>query len=392
MQLDKRTLRNIGISILAGLVGGGFFTWIYFSGISRIESPESEMNKPVYVPEEIGTASGNQAAVEKTNTEPGKQAVIKEPAKEPVKVPVKPIVNLASVITSWKVQAIDTMKYSRDLSREKMNDKSFDAIIDSQIKNIAEIGATHVVIATPYDAEFLPMLKRWVSAARKYNLKVWFRGNWSGWEKWFGYPSITRDEHMKKTKDFILANADIFKDADIFSSCPECENGGPGDPRSNGDLNGHRAFIISEYQAEKSAFAKIGKNVKANYFSMNGDVARLVMDKETTKALDGIVTIDHYVKTSERLVNDIKSLAAESGGRVVLGEFGAPIPDIHGEMTEAEQARWVNENLSALVGISSLEGVNYWVNVGGSTELWDGNGKARAAVSEIRKFYKPAKL
>jgi len=388
MQLNKRILRNIVIAIIAGLAGGVFFIWIYFNSISQVELPKNEISKLVYTQEETKTVPEDKEVTGKTNTEPEKPAVIKEPVKEPRKEPVKPVVDSAPKITSWKVQAIDTMKYSRDLSREKMNDKSFDAVIDSQMKNIADVGATHVAIATPYDEEFLPMLKRWVFSARKHDLKVWFRGNWSGWEKWFGYPSITRDEHIKKTKDFILANADIFKDGDIFSSCPECENGGSGDPRSNGDLNGHRAFIISEYQAEKSAFAKIGKNVKANYFSMNGDVARLVMDKETTKSLDGIVTIDHYVKTSERLVNDIKSLAAESGGRVVLGEFGAPIPDIHGEMTEAEQARWINGTLSTLVGISSLEGVNYWVNVGGSTELWDSNGKARAAVSEIKKFYK----
>jgi len=389
MQLNKRIFRNIAIVIIAGLAGGVFFVWVYFNSTPQVELPKNEINKPAYMQEETKTATENKEAVEKTNTEPEKPAIIKEPIKDFQKKPVKPIVNQAPMVTSWEVQAIDTMKYSRDLSREKINDKGFDAIIDQQVKNIAEVGATHVAIATPYDEEFVPMLKRWVSAARKYGLKVWFRGNWSGWEKWFGYPSITREEHLKKTKDFILANADIFKDGDIFSSCPECENGGPGDPRSNGDLLGHRAFIISEYQAAKSAFQKIGKNVKADYFSMNGDVARLVMDKETTKALDGIVTIDHYVKTSERLVNDIKSLAAESGGRIVLGEFGAPIPDIHGEMTEAEQARWINGNLSALVGISSLEGVNYWVNVGGSTELWDSNGKARAAVSEIKKFYKP---
>src|SRR3989304_760988 len=66
----------------------------------------------------------------------------------------------------WPVQAIDTMKYSRDLAREKLNDPSFDAVIDEQVRIIAETGATHVAIATPYDEEFLPFLTRWVSAAR----------------------------------------------------------------------------------------------------------------------------------------------------------------------------------------------------------------------------------
>ena len=46
------------------------------------------------------------------------------------------------------------MKYSRDLSREKLKDPSFDVVIDKQVKAIAETGATHVAISTPYDEEF----------------------------------------------------------------------------------------------------------------------------------------------------------------------------------------------------------------------------------------------
>ena len=67
----------------------------------------------------------------------------------------------------WNFQAIDTMKYSRDLSREKLNDLTFDITIERQIKQIADTGATHVGIATPYDEEFLPVLKRWVKYARQ---------------------------------------------------------------------------------------------------------------------------------------------------------------------------------------------------------------------------------
>src|SRR3989344_7391314 len=112
----------------------------------------------------------------------------------------------------WKVQSIDTMKYSRDLSREKLEDKSFDSIIDDTMKKISATGATHVSIGTPYDSEFLPILKRWVDSARKNGLKVWFRGNWSGWEGWFGYPKISRDEHIALTENFILNNPNLFKD------------------------------------------------------------------------------------------------------------------------------------------------------------------------------------
>jgi len=289
----------------------------------------------------------------------------------------------------WKVQSIDTMKYSRDLSREKLGDKSFDSIIDDTMKKISATGATHVSIGTPYDSEFLPILKRWVDSARKNGLKVWFRGNWSGWEGWFGYPKISRDEHIVLTKNFILKNPNLFKDGDIFTACPECENGGPGDPRHNGDLSGHRAFLIKEYAAARSAFEKIGKNVRANFNSMNGDVAALTMDKATTKALGGIVAVDHYVATPDKLVADIKRLSAGSGGKVVLSEFGVPIPDINGKMSELEQAKWINSALEKLVKTEELEGLNYWVSVGGSTEIWPRNSAPRMAAQTITKFFNP---
>lgn len=289
----------------------------------------------------------------------------------------------------WNFRSVDTMKYSRDLSREKMNNKDFDAVIDLQIKNIAAIGSTHVAIATPYDEEFLPMLRRWVKAARKYDLKVWFRGNLSGWEGWFEYPKISREEHIKKTEEFILANPDIFSDGDIFSSCPECENGGSGDPRSFGDIGEYRKFIIEEYQTTEKAFKLIKKDVASNYFSMNADVARLIMDKKTTAALGGIVAIDHYVKDPAILAKDVKEIAKKSGGKIVLGEFGAPIPDIHGEMTEIEQSEWIRDALNDLISLDTVEGVNYWVNVGGSTQIWSSRGIALPAAGILGDFYKP---
>ena len=289
----------------------------------------------------------------------------------------------------WKVQSVDTMKYSRDLSREMLENKSFDSIIDDTMKKISATGATHVSIGTPYDREFLPILKRWIDSARRENLKIWFRGNFSGWEGWFDYPKIGREEHIALTRNFILNNPNLFKDGDIFTASPECENGGPGDPRHNGDLSGHRAFLIKEYQTTESAFEKIGKKVRSNFNSMNGDVASLVMNKATTQVLGGIVAVDHYVATPDKLAADIKKLSANSGGKVVLSEFGVPIPDINGKMSELEQAKWISNALEKLVKMNELEGLNYWVSVGGSTEIWPRNGKPKMAVQTITKFFTP---
>lgn len=290
----------------------------------------------------------------------------------------------------WEFQSIDTMKFSRDESSHFLTSpKDLFDTSESQVKMIAETGATHVAIATPYDPEFLPVLREWVTAARRYKLHVWFRGNWSGWEGWFDHAKISRDDHLAKTKAFIEDNPDLFEDGDAFSACPECENGGPGDPRMTGDVSGHRAFLIKEHQVMSDAFASIDKDVSVNYNSMNADVAKLIMDPATTKALGGIVAIDHYVKDPVKLDKDVTDIAKKSGGKVVLGEFGAPIPDINGSMTESQQSLWIQYVLQLLAKNPNLVGLNYWTSVGGSTAIWGDGNKPKAAVGTLTHFFKP---
>ncbi len=292
----------------------------------------------------------------------------------------------------WSVQSIDTVKYSRDVAREKLHDSSFDTTIDAQIKQIASTGATHVAIGTPYDDEFLPYLKRWVSAARTHNLHVWFRGNWSGWEGWFNYPNITAKQHVSQTVVFIKNNPDLFVDGDIFSPCPECENGQIGDPRQTGKIQEFRQFLIDLTNGCETAATEIKKSIICNYHSMNGDVARLIMDKETTQKLGGVVVVDHYVKEPTQMAKDLKEFALQTGGKVVLGEFGAPLPDIHGNMSQEQQAAWISETLNQVIEIPEVVGVNYWTNVGGSTGLWDSHNQPRVGVSSLSQIYQPNEI
>ncbi len=287
----------------------------------------------------------------------------------------------------WEVRSVDTMKFSRDPSREKLNDPEYDKVINNHVAEIASMSANFIAIGTPYDDEFGPILRRWVKAARKHDLKIWFRGNLSGWEGWFGYPRIDRAQHIAGIEQFILNNSDIFEDGDIFTSCPECENGIKiewGDPAS---LAQHREFLINEHNVALAAFKKINKNVESGYYSMNGDLARALMDRETTSALGGVIVVDHYVPTVEKLARDLREYAEKSGGKVLLGEFGAPIPDLHGDMSPEEQNKWISDALYEISKIPQVIGMNYWVSHGGSTALWDSEGNKKPAVDTITEFY-----
>lgn len=287
----------------------------------------------------------------------------------------------------WQVSSIDTMKYSRDLARQKLHDPSFDAVIDLQVRQITETGATHIAIDTPYDPEFLPVLKKWVTAARKYNLHIWFRGNFSGWEEWFGYKKISRAQHTEMIKKFIADNRDLFRNGDIFTSCPECENKADIDISNKSDITGYKNFLLNEYHVSQDAFASIGKDVTVNYYSMNKDLAQIMMDPDTTKQFGGVVVIDHYVAKPEQLAEDIRKLAEKSGGKIVLGEFGVPVPDINGTMTGSQQAAWIKQACKNLQQIPELVGVNYWVNAGGTTAIWNDNSQPKPAVDVMRECF-----
>ncbi len=287
----------------------------------------------------------------------------------------------------WQIKSIDTMKYSRDLAGEKLNDPTFDQTINRQVKAISQTGATHVALGTPYDDRFVPFLNRWVQAARRNNLKVWFRGNFSGWEGWFGYRrDLTREEHLALMREFINQNGHLFENGDVFSPCPECENGGPGDPRRTGDVAGFRKFLVDEHQAASEQFRKIGKNVRI-VGSMNYDVAELVMDEDTANAVGNLIVIDHYVKTPQKLADDIDKLAKKSNAQIILGEFGVPIPDIHGALTPQTQADWIEEALKLVSKDKNVIGLNYWVAVGGSTAIFNDDLSPRPAANIIKGYF-----
>lgn len=290
----------------------------------------------------------------------------------------------------WDIRSVDTMKYSRDTAGSKLNDPSFDIEIQTQVQNIATSGANYVAIATPYDEQFYPFLERWVKAARVNHLHVWFRGNFSAWEGWFGYKrGMSLEDHTKKSVEFIKKHPDLFEDGDIFSSCPECENGSFGDPRQTGKVTEYRQFIISETEATKQAFQDINKNVPTNYWSMNLDVAKVIMNPETAQKLGGVVVIDHYVNKPEKLVSDADDLAKKTGAKIMLGEFGAPIPDINGNMTERQQADFLEQALNLASKSQSIIGLNYWVSKGGSTAIWDDSNNPKESVSILSHYYDP---
>jgi hypothetical protein len=293
--------------------------------------------------------------------------------------------------TLWKYQCIDTMKTSRDRARGWAKRVDLKEYIGKEMKAISEMGANCVALDTPYDQEFLPYLKMWVESAREHKLKIWYRGNFSGWEGWFEYPKgMTTNELFDKTRLFISSNPDLFIDGDIFTAAPEAENGGLFNQVEVEEYAQFKQFLIDEQRIPQEEFKKIGKKIETHWLSMNGGLARRMLDSATLKEMNNTVTIDHYIKAAPEMGEYINYFRNTFGSKIIIGEFGAPIPDITGNMTEEAQAKFIDELFYQLyINRESVEGLNYWILTDGSTQLLNPDLTPRKAVSSIRKYMKP---
>ncbi len=284
------------------------------------------------------------------------------------------------------------MKYSRDTARAWDNKpQELTDEINLQVRSIKKMGANCIAIGTPYAPEFVPFMDKWVNAAHANDLHVWFRGNIPDWEKWFDYPKIENpNDHHKKIFDFIVNNPGLFKNDDIFTPAPEAENGGPGDPRQTGKSKGFNDFLIKSYANCNKAFVKINKKVKCGFFSSNFDVASQILQKTTLPKIGNVITIDHYVSNPERYTKDIELLAKKFNAEVAIGEFGAPIPDLNGDMNEEQQAKFIEETLVKFYKLRDLiPAINYWTLRGGTTSLLNNDGTPRKVTETLSSFFMP---
>ncbi len=291
--------------------------------------------------------------------------------------------------TIFPIQSIDTMKDSRDMAESELNDPGYDATIQSEMQLIKATGANYVAIDTPYDDQFAPFMTRWVNAARAEGLSIWFRGNFAGWEGWFNSSKITEAQHNDMLQVFITTHPDLFQNGDLFSPCPECENGQQGDPRSTGDAAGFNAFLVQEYDTANTAFHAIGKNVRV-LNSMNSDIANQIITPSVASALGGTILVDHYVATPQEFLSDIAALEQKFNNSVGIGEFGAVIPGLQTDQSEGGQASFVGQVLAGLYAASTTPPlINYWTLEQGSTALINPDGSNRAAYGLILDYYSP---
>jgi hypothetical protein len=304
----------------------------------------------------------------------------------------------------WPDRSIDTMKVSRDMARrllKELEQGNNPSHLPFMLEKIKAANANMVAFGTPYDQEFIPLLAWEIQAAQDHGLNVFLRGNFSGWEGWFDYPKFTEpDQHHRLTRDFIINNPHLFvanglSKIKYFSPAPEPENGFDNVWASDTTKQLFHDWLITSYQNTTAALEEIGANHTRVVYSFNGDVAQIIPLEIINS--DYPLLIDHYISDVNRYRTDISGLSRQyEGAPVGLGEIGAPIPDIHGEMTEPEQAEFIRQMLTVLTESKLLIPIiNYWhlfdphdKNQSRSTALLNSDGTERLAYQVIQEFYR----
>lgn len=295
----------------------------------------------------------------------------------------------------WSIKSVDTQVVSKHWPNVPKGS------IKEQVVLIKDLGVNYIAIATPYDR--LEELKNWVDEIHLQGLNVWFRSHWAEWEGTDGkQASLTPQQYLDKTVEFIKSNPDLFREGDAFTVTVEPEQAGVGLGKKFLNWDQYRRFILDQILYSNEAFGSIGlkKKIYTNWISVNGWVVENVYTEDMVDKL-GLIVIDHYTEQSktvgeidppEKIVDDMSRdldrFYTKWHKPILLGEWGY---QIYQNTSEENQAFVVRSVLEKLQTKPYLIGVNYWVHMGNQSRLigdeYGANLKYRQAALMVKEIF-----
>jgi len=281
-----------------------------------------------------------------------------------------------AVTPSWPIQAVDTMKDSKD----KVCNQLSDATITSRIAKAKALGVTHVAIATPYQnpgcGDSLAYTGRWITAIRAQGLKVWHRHPNLKFEGIYSTTKVVDPDgarHVKDITDWLLAHPNWIQSGDIFTPEAEPQNGGiagvtycPQNICQFSSKEDFNRWLRQTTLATKLALQAIDKtDVKVGYWGFDGFVTwgndnpdhqgTSKLEAKTVEYMDNIIAIDHY-NSQEPMATDLdQARAVWPNADFFIGEWGTI-----SETTDTARAAAVDTAFNAFKARSWIKGVNYW--------------------------------
>lgn len=297
----------------------------------------------------------------------------------------------------WSVRSIDTQVVSKhwpNVSR---------AAIQEQVRLMSDLGVNYIAIGTPYDR--VEEMRLWAQEIHALGLNVWFRSHWAQWEGDDGKPAtLTPDEYLDRTGQFIRNNPDLFVAGDAFTVAVEAEQVGIGLGKRFLTWDQYRNFLLSEITVASLAFEELGLKGKihTNWLSVNGWIVENQFTQEFVDKI-GLIVVDHFVGQSNTIgsVDDTQAVITQTmqdldryhqkwNVPIMLGEWGyqifQPVPD-------EKQEEVIAMLLSELATRPYIVGMNYWVHMGNSASIigdeFGSNLRYRPGAMILQSFYDP---
>ena len=310
------------------------------------------------------------------------------------------------------ITSIDTMKESKDTGYSTQ-------LTDEQIANdiylCTSLNPNYITVDTHYDKD--TYLVRWVRAIRATGKRVWFRPGFAEWGTGAN-GIITPTMYLSKLRTFILTHPSLFQPGDIFDENAEPENGwywgamygadwsSRAPNKATDDFN---SFLVGLTDTADQAFQQLGiRGVVTTIHSTDPWIAEHpeILYPSTVQHMGNLITVDAYpdanttdpAKAANAWVQQlIRIHAARPNARILIGEMGysneLPVDD-------ATQETVLKEELSALVSVPYLAGINYWVGAGtnasgGYTHIFKGNTgfwSLRPAAYVLADFYRKTQV
>ncbi|MFA7253158.1 MAG: hypothetical protein WC107_01225 [Patescibacteria group bacterium] len=293
-----------------------------------------------------------------------------------------PAVVIPPTNSKWQAQSIDSQVMS----------KYWAISDDNQIRRLVladkAIGAKQIAISINYNN--YPLMRKWADIIHSEGLNVWFRAHWDEWDSWEKPEiknGITNIEYLKRTKQFILDHPELFRAGDAFTMCVESENAAWWTGIDHGAFTGWeswRAFTRNQVIYANEAFSQIGLGgkIKTNWINMNGWVAWNVLDQATVNVI-GQLTLDHIIDWTDDTGTYVNALFKGNGNGfygydeyynkwkvpMMAGEWG--YSTFNQSMDPNHQAELAAAVLKEFSARGYIIGMNYWIDVGHASRLFD---------------------
>ena len=313
-----------------------------------------------------------------------------QPSATPVPTP--------STRASWSIQSVSSMKETKDrVCYQRSGD-----FIANWLNKAVEIGANYISIETPYEnplcGDSLEYTRIWVSKTRDRGLKVWHRHMPLAFEGIYNSSKNSEIDYLKLIANYIINNASLFAEGDIFTPIPEPQNGGIAGVTycAQGVCIFRNAFefnlwLRNAIDISERAFNSIGLGgkIKIGYYGFDGFVAwghnnpdwDGILEDETVSKM-GNITIDHYPEiVGTNMAQDLDELEARYPNiPIIIGEWGT--------ITGGDTEQQVRNSMQA-ARRPSVVGFNYWhFGVGGNEELISEDFSIKKQFDEVQGFFK----